>query len=89
MGRSFGVPVVVCEQDGRPVRFTWEGRLFVVRRILDHWVSLRAEWVPAAQCRPPERQCWRVRVGVRAAQGVYELQHDVVDGEWRLARVWE
>lgn len=89
MGRSYGVPVSVCELDGRPVRFTWEGRLFVVRRVLDHWVSPGADREPAVRCRPRERANWRVRVSSRAAPGVYELQHDIDDGQWRLARVWE
>ncbi|WP_046472455.1 DUF6504 family protein [Allosalinactinospora lopnorensis] len=89
MGRIYGVPITVCEQDGRPVRFTWEGRLFVVRRVIDHWVSLRSDWTPAVQPRQPERAYWRVKAGVQRAPGVYELQHDARAGEWLLARVWD
>lgn len=90
MGRIYGVPITVTEQGGRPVRFTWAGRVYVVRRIIDHWVALRANWSPAEHGdRLPERSHWRVEAGSERAPGVYELRHDSVTDEWLLARVWD
>ncbi|QBI55411.1 DUF6504 family protein [Streptomonospora litoralis] len=89
MGHVYGVPVDVTEQDGRPVRFVWERRVYNVRHIVDHWVTLRADWPSEAQERLPQREHWRVEAGGRGARGVYELQHDSASDRWLLARVWD
>ncbi|MFC4561301.1 DUF6504 family protein [Nocardiopsis mangrovi] len=90
MGRIFGVQITVAEQDGRPVRFTWQGRIYAVRRIIDHWVTLRADWAPHAEDRLPQRTYWRVEAGSQeVSRGVYELRHDSLTGSWTLARVWD
>ncbi|GAA3725088.1 DUF6504 family protein [Salinactinospora qingdaonensis] len=87
MSRSYGAPITVGQQQGRPVRFTWEGRIYTVHRIIDHWVALRSQWSPESQERAPRRRCWRVQAGVGSSYGVYELYHDLALDEWRVARV--
>ncbi|MEY9210754.1 nucleotidyltransferase [Thermobifida halotolerans] len=86
-GRVYGVPVQVWEHDGRPTRFVWQGRLHVVRQILDHWVTVRSDISSGDGRRPPERTFWRVRAGAGADSGLYELRHDSTTGTWLLARV--
>ncbi|MFV2198526.1 DUF6504 family protein [Nocardiopsis sp. LOL_012] len=87
MNRCYGAEVAVVEDGGRPSRFTWNGRVYGVRRILDHWVTLRMDWSPVHEARVPERRHWRVEAGAVCAQGVYELRHDTASGTWMLSRV--
>ncbi|MBB6172859.1 hypothetical protein HNR23_002919 [Nocardiopsis mwathae] len=89
MARVYGVRISVVDREGRPQRFTWDGRIYTVRRIIDHWVTLRTDWTPAAHDRLPQRTFWRVEAGADRAPGVYELRHDSTTGEWLLARVWD
>ncbi|TDQ48779.1 DUF6504 family protein [Actinorugispora endophytica] len=87
MGQVYGVPVQVWDQGGRPARFVWQGRLYVVQQILEHWVTLRSDFTAGRARRPPARTFWRVRVGAGAESGVYELRHDSATDDWLLARV--
>ena len=42
MSRVYGESVQVhARADGRPLRFVWRSRLYVVRAILEHWVINR------------------------------------------------
>ncbi|MGW5878784.1 DUF6504 family protein [Nocardiopsis terrae] len=88
VGRYYGAEVTVVEADGRPSRFTWNGRVYGIRRIIDHWVTLRGGWTPASGSQVPEHRHWRVEAGSACAQGVYELRHDTATGGWLLSRVW-
>ncbi|WP_026117969.1 DUF6504 family protein [Nocardiopsis alkaliphila] len=88
VGRYFGAEVTVVEDDGRPTRFVWDGRVYGVRRIIDHWVTLRRDWAPGKRSQVPERKHWRVEAGSAYSQGVYELCHETATGEWLLSRVW-
>jgi hypothetical protein len=62
MGRVYGEPVEVqTREDGRPARFAWRGRLYVVISVQEYWMVNRDWWresapVPAR----PELQFWRV-----------------------------
>ncbi|CAM3679738.1 hypothetical protein GCM10009799_39710 [Nocardiopsis rhodophaea] len=89
MARVYGVPITVVEREGRPQRFTWERRIYTVRRIIDHWVTLRTDWAAGARDRLPRRTFWRVEAGSGRGPGVYELRHDSDSGQWLLARVWD
>ncbi|WP_349497201.1 DUF6504 family protein [Nocardiopsis ansamitocini] len=89
MARVYGVPVRVWEHGGRPARFVWEGRVYVVQRIIDHWVTPRSGAASAKGQGPTARSSWRVQAGAGAASGHYELSHDSVSGAWLLARVAE
>jgi hypothetical protein len=91
MNRVYGEPADVrAEEDGRPARFVWRGRLYTVRSVLGHWVAGREWWrepgpVPAR----PELEFWRVEAsaGQEAPAGTYELCRDVAAGAWTLCRV--
>ncbi|GAB3499064.1 hypothetical protein GCM10027440_53460 [Nocardiopsis coralliicola] len=89
MSRVYGVRIDVAESGGRPQRFTWQGRVYTVRRIIDHWVTLRADWAMAAggAAGLPQRLHWRVEAGSESALGVYELVNDAFADEWSLARI--
>jgi len=93
MTRVFGDPVEVWVTDGRPVRFVWRGRLYSVRRVLEHWVTTR-DWWREQQPEAPdeatgEREFWRVEATPEREVGVYELRHDTATGTWLLSRVWD
>ncbi|MDA0564274.1 DUF6504 family protein [Streptomonospora sp. S1-112] len=87
MGHVYGVPITVTEHQGRPVRFVWDRRVYTVRHIVDHWITVRADWTPAHHDQPPQRVHWRVEAGSAGPPGVYELLHDSGSGRWLLARV--
>lgn len=84
MSRAYGDPVEVWTADGRPARFAWQGRLFTVLRLLEHWVTTR-EW----SGEPAEREFWRVEAMSDAEISVYELRHDLATDTWMLARAWD
>lgn len=93
MSRTYGEPIDVWVQDGRPARFAWRGRLYSVLRVLDHRVISREWWAtqnpdPDA---PAEREFWRVEAspGRDVAAATYELRQDMPTGDWLLARVWD
>ena len=88
VGRYYGADVTDVEDDGRPTRFVWDGRVYGVRRIIDQWVTLRRDWTPGGSPQVPECRHWRVEDGSAYSQGVYELRHDTTTGEWLLSRVW-
>lgn len=88
MGRYYGAHVTVVEAEGRPIRFTWQGRVYGIRRIIDHWTTLRGDWASGADSRVPERRHWRVEAGSAYSQGVYELRQDAATDAWLLSRVW-
>ncbi|WP_329521789.1 DUF6504 family protein [Spirillospora sp. NBC_01491] len=91
MARVFGDPVEVWTSDGRPVRFVWRGRLYTVRRVLEHWVATRDWWrePPPAADVPGEREFWRVEATPERETGVYELRRDAATGSWLLSRLWD
>jgi len=88
----YGEPVQVhARADGRPLRFVWRSRLYVVRAILEHWVINREWWrEPEAGtdtgAGQPELEFWRVEAapGQGLAPGVYELRQDLAAGAWTL-----
>ncbi len=86
-----------------PQAFIWQGRLYVVRRILTHWRERRAWWREALDPVPGqatgidvasrEHQVWRVEAsaGRSLGSGVFDLVHDDVphpgESSWRLVGV--
>lgn len=91
MSRVYGEPIEVFVNDeGRPVRFVWRGRLYTVRRVIEHWVTTR-EWWRQENADPEtstEREFWRVAAGPGLG-AVYELRRDAATGRWLLARMWD
>ncbi|MQA86915.1 MAG: nucleotidyltransferase [Streptosporangiales bacterium] len=91
MSRVYGEPVDVVVSGGRPVRFVWRGQLYVVRRVLEHWVTTR-EWrrrVDREAEGPTERRFWRIEAVTGDQVGVYELRLDTATGRWLLSRAWD
>jgi hypothetical protein len=91
MNRIYGEPIEVwADDEGRPARFVWRGRLFTVLAVLEHSVISRELW--QRQGADPgervEREFWRVQAapGRDAPRGVYELRCDTTSGDWLLAR---
>jgi Family of unknown function (DUF6504) len=85
-----------------PEAFLWQGRLYVVRRILAHWRERRPWWRDALDPAPGqatgidvasrEQQVWRVEAsrGRSFATGVFDLTNNGAEGaaaDWRLVRV--
>lgn len=85
MSRVYGEPIDVVQSGGRPVRFVWRGRLYLVRRILEHWVTKSGATTEG----PAERRFWRVEAANGRQFGVYELRLDVATGRWLLSRAWD
>ncbi len=75
-----------------PQAFIWQGRLYVVRQILDHWRERRSWWRDALDPIPGqptgiavasrEQHVWRVEAsrGLAHGTGVFDLTSDGVDG---------
>lgn len=85
-----------------PEAFIWQGRLYVVRRILAHWRERRSWWRDALDPAPGqptgidvasrEQHVWRVEAsrGWSFGTGVFDLTSDRAEGagaDWRLVRV--
>ncbi|GII79057.1 hypothetical protein Sru01_40390 [Sphaerisporangium rufum] len=88
MSRIYGDPVEVWVRDGEPARFVWRDRLYVVRRVLDHWVTSR-EWWKVSDTDPGERRFWRVEATPGGDPGTYELRFDTAAEGWLLLRAWD
>ena len=93
MSRTYGEPVDVWVQDGKPARFAWRGRLYTVLSVLDHWVISREWWRrqnPDLDT-PAEREFWRVEAsaGRNTQVSAYELRRDFATEQWMLARIWD
>ena len=89
MNSVYGESVQVhARADGRPLRFVWRSRLYVVRAILEHWVISREWWRDPAGAEPgqPELEFWRVEAapGTGMPPGVFELRRETVTGAWTL-----
>ncbi len=91
MARVYGEPVEVqTREDGRPTRFVWRGRLYLIRSVQEYWVVNRDWWredaPPPAR---PELRFWRVEAAAGQGQpvGVYELRRDVEADAWTLRRI--
>jgi hypothetical protein len=90
MRRIRGEPVEVWLRHGRPARFVWRGRLYVVLFVHDHRTGSPGPASPAApgQDAPPAPEHWRVEATAQQADtaAIYELVHDLVTGAWTLSR---
>jgi len=97
-----GLEAVDVPSSRAPEAFIWQGRLYVVRRILAHWRERRSWWRDAldpAPGQPPgidvasrEQHVWRVEAsrGRSFGTGVFDLTSDGAEGagaDWRLVRV--
>jgi predicted transcriptional regulator len=85
------IAVLLDETAAVPVAFTWRGRSYVVREVLDHWRERRAWWRTALEsghldAEDLEEGVWRVAASPGRAlhTGVYDLGRSHA---WRLLRV--
>ena len=93
VSRMYNEPIDAKDQDGRPLRFVWRGRLYTVLGVLEHWVVSSEWWQrnnPDTEV-PPEREFWRVEAtpGGDVPPALYELRRDIDTGRWLLIRVWD
>lgn len=80
LARRYAVATEVERREDTPAAFTWRGRRYLVRAVLDHWWETAAWWAGAAGeaggaaasdlDRPvgdDEREFWRVEAAVSTA----------------------
>jgi hypothetical protein len=76
-------PVEVWERDGRPVRFSWRGRIYTVIFVRDRWLVEAGSASDAVA----GSEWWRVEAtpvrGVPPA--LYELCHEPAADQWSLS----
>ena len=97
MSKAYGEPVDVWVRDGKPARFAWRGRLYVVLGVLEYWVVSREWWKQQAQGEgaeagePSEHEFWRIEAspGRDIPAATCELRRDAAAGNWILTRVWD
>ena len=97
-----GLEAIDVPSSRAPEAFIWQGRLYVVRRILAHWRERRSWWRDALDPAPGqptgidvasrEQHVWRVEAsrGRSFGTGVFDLTSDGAEGpdaDWRLVRV--
>ncbi|HXW47788.1 MAG TPA: DUF6504 family protein [Streptosporangiaceae bacterium] len=86
-----GEPVDVWLRHGRPARFVWRGRLYVVLFVLDRRLSLPPAPAPPPENggdQPPGHEHWLVEATAQqaTAPATYELAHDLATDRWTLSR---
>lgn len=92
MARQYAAPVTqVALTARRPMRFTWQGRGYVVTAVLGHWVS-GASWWRAPEQADDDTHTWRVEAFPRSGpqsgarrSGVYDLS--CAGSGWTLHRI--
>lgn len=85
MSRTYGEPVDVLDSGGRPTRFVWRGRIYVVHRVLEHWATTSGTGLEGGA----ERRFWRVEAAAGKEVKVCELRYDTATGQWLLSRAWD
>jgi hypothetical protein len=90
MRRIRGEPVEFWLRHGRPARFVWRGRLYVVLFVLDKRVSRTLPGTPASDGGDPPvaQEYWLVEATAQQATAptTYELCHEMSTGRWTLSR---
>jgi hypothetical protein len=100
LARRYAADSAVQRGDDAPHVFTWRGRHYVVRSVLDHWWETAAWWTAAqgtaAQGPAPEavgddeRELWRVEaVTAGRAPVVVELCFAWRTGTWTVDAVMD
>jgi Family of unknown function (DUF6504) len=87
MRRIRGEPVEVWLRHGRPARFVWRGRLYVVLFVLDRRGG-RPGAAGSAGEEPLSPEYWLVEATAQQATtaATFELCHDYETGRWTLSR---
>lgn len=87
MRRIRGEPVEVWLRHGRPARFVWRGRLYVVLFVLDRRGGKPGAAGPTGE-EPLSPEYWLVEATAQQATpaATFELRHDHESGRWTLSR---
>jgi len=88
MRRIRGEPVEVWLRHGRPARFVWRGRLYVVLFVLDRRGSKPLPAEPGEDESGISPEYWLVEATAQQATtaATFELCHDSTSGRWTLSR---
>ncbi|MFM9135485.1 MAG: DUF6504 family protein [bacterium] len=85
MARQYAVPVTgVALAARRPMRFTWQGRGYVVTSVLGHWVT-GASWWRAPERVDADTHTWRIEASSGPRSGIYDLSCS--GDRWSLRRM--
>lgn len=94
LARRYAAATEVERCDDEPTAFTWHGRRYAVRAVLDHWWETTAWWTgDAVRVGDDEREMWRVEAVAAhgsSAQGssvIVELCFAWSTGIWTVDRV--
>lgn len=92
LARRYAAATDVERRDDAPAAFTWRGRRYVVRAVLDHWWETAAWWTGDADAGigDDEREMWRVEAA--ASSGfvvVVELCFAWTTGTWSVETVMD
>jgi len=87
MRRIRGEPVEVWLRHGRPARFVWRGRLYVVLFVLDRHGGNPGP-TDSGSDQPLSPEYWLVEATAQRAitAAHFELCHDFETGHWTLSR---
>jgi hypothetical protein len=87
MRRIRGEPVEVWLRHGRPARFVWRGRLYVVLFVLDRRGGKPGSAGPDGD-EPLSPEYWLVEATAQQATtaATFELRHDHESSRWTLSR---
>ena len=93
LARRYAADSEVQRADDAPHVFTWRGRHYVVRAVLDHWWETAAWWVDGTATDAvgdDERELWRVEaVTAGRAPVVMELCFAWRTGTWTVDTVMD
>jgi uncharacterized protein DUF6504 len=89
MRRIRGEPVEVWLRHGKPARFVWRGRLYIVLFVLDHRAGRQQPATDDPEtAEPPAPEYWLVEATAQQATppATFELRHDQASDRWTLSR---
>jgi hypothetical protein len=90
LARRYFADSEVARGDDAPHVFTWRGRSYVVRAVLDHWWETAAWWTAPEAVGDDERELWRVEaVSAGRAPLVVELCFAWRTGTWTVDTVMD
>lgn len=75
--------VVVCDQQERPIRFVWQGRIHRLQQVQQRW-QIDSDWWSESG------RVWRDYLAVTTTGGLLcVLYQDLLTQEWFLAKVYD
>jgi hypothetical protein len=88
MRRIRGEPVEVWLRHGKPARFVWRGRLYIVLFVLDHRAGRPLPGTGEPEPADPAPEYWLVEATAQQATpaATFELRHDPASDRWTLSR---